>query len=132
MKAKLMGLLAAVTSGMIYGVLPFLAKSVYAAGGNSFTLVFLRMVIGAVVFSLLHRITSADSLAVGRKERKNSASALSATASRRSCCIFPTAILPPDWRQRCILSTLCLLWRAARFSKRPVSPGESSYAVCCV
>ena len=68
MKAKKLGVMIAIISGTLYGIMPLLTKTVYASGTNPFTVVFLRMLIGAAIFFILFKLTSKEKLGVSGKE----------------------------------------------------------------
>lgn len=68
MSKRKLGVLIAVTSAVLYGLMPLVTKTVYASGSNQFTVAFLRMCIGSVIFYLLFRLTSGEQLGVTKKE----------------------------------------------------------------
>ena len=68
MKNKKLGVMIAILSGALYGMMPLLTKTVYASGTNSFSVAFLRMCIGTAVFFLLFKLTSKEKLSVSGKE----------------------------------------------------------------
>lgn len=70
MRSKKLGVIIAVISGTLYGLMPLLTKTVYASGSNSFTVTFLRMCLGSVIFFLLFKLTSKEKLRVTKKELK--------------------------------------------------------------
>ena len=68
MTSKRNGFLLAIISATFYGLMPLLTKTIYGSGSNSFTVAFLRFVLGAAVFYLMHRLTSKTPVAVSKKE----------------------------------------------------------------
>ena len=70
MTEKRLGCILALISGILYGLMPLVTKTIYSAGSNPYTAVFMRMVIGSVVFYTLFKVTTGKSLAVSRKELK--------------------------------------------------------------
>lgn len=45
------------TAGILFGLTPLLAKTIYASGSNSMTLALARMASGVVIFYFLHRLS---------------------------------------------------------------------------
>lgn len=70
MSSKKIGIVIALVSGLLYGLMPLVTKTVYAGGSNSFTVAFLRMGIGTGVFCILFRLTSKEKLGVTAGEFK--------------------------------------------------------------
>jgi len=68
MSTKRLGFLIAIISAVMYGLNPLLAKTVYASGANAFTVVFLRMAVGSVVFLLMHKLTSKETIGISKQE----------------------------------------------------------------
>lgn len=68
MGKKKLGLIIAIISATLYGLMPLITKTVYASGSNSYTAVFLRMFIGAAVFFAVFKLTSEDTIGVSAKE----------------------------------------------------------------
>jgi len=68
MKNRKLGYLIAIISATLYGLNPLFAKTVYTSGANAFTIVFIRMTVGAAVFAVMHFITEKSSLKVNKKE----------------------------------------------------------------
>ena len=66
--SKNIGFLIAITSAVLYGLMPLLTKTIYADGANSFTVAFLRLLLGTGVFYIMHVITSKTPIGISRKE----------------------------------------------------------------
>ena len=62
------GFIIAITSAVLYGLMPLLTKTIYQSGANSFTVAFLRFLLGTAIFYLMHRLTSKTPIGVSRKE----------------------------------------------------------------
>jgi len=67
---KKLGYIIAVISAILYGLMPMFAKTVYASGSNSYTVVFLRMCIGSVTFFLFYKLSTGGSIGVTKEELK--------------------------------------------------------------
>ncbi|MDO4488836.1 MAG: DMT family transporter [Eubacteriales bacterium] len=70
MKNKGLGFILAIVSAVLYGLMPLLTKTIYASGSNSYTVAFLRMVLGTITFLILFKITSKESLGISKHELK--------------------------------------------------------------
>lgn len=64
MKQTLKGTFFSITAGILLGLSPLLAKTLYSAGSNPYTLVVSRMVFGAAFFAIMHRITGHTSFRI--------------------------------------------------------------------
>lgn len=67
MNLKLRGTGYSILSAIIFGCNPLIARIVYANGGNAILLAFYRMVIGAVLGVVLHRLFEQGSILVNKK-----------------------------------------------------------------
>lgn len=68
MKNRKLGYLIAVISATLYGFMPLFTKTIYASGANAFTVVFLRLTVGAAVFLIMHFIAEKESLKISKDE----------------------------------------------------------------
>ena len=64
------GYFIAITSAVIYGLMPLITKTVYESGANSITAAFFRMSVGCAVFLVFHLLTEGGPLGVSKKELK--------------------------------------------------------------
>lgn len=62
MMHTLKGYVFTITAGILFGLTPLLAKTIYASGSNAMTLALARMVSGAIIFFFLHRICEKGSI----------------------------------------------------------------------
>lgn len=67
MKQNLKGTFFSITAGVLLGLSPLLAKTLYSAGSNPYMLVVSRMVFGAAFFAIMHRVTGHTSFRIPPK-----------------------------------------------------------------
>lgn len=68
MKQQSKGMFLTILSGILFGLMPILARPIYAGGGNAFSLAFSRMAIGAVFLGLLCAFVQQQKLMVTRDQ----------------------------------------------------------------
>lgn len=68
MEKKKLGFTIAIISAVIYGLMPLQTKAIYGSGSNSYTVAFLRFVIGAAAFYAAFKASAGGSVGISRKE----------------------------------------------------------------
>lgn len=61
-----------ILSAIVFGLNPFFARSVYANGGNAWTLTFLSKAIGVPALFLMRRLSGSQSVSLDRTNLKSS------------------------------------------------------------
>lgn len=70
MKPYQKGTALVILSAIVFGLNPFFARSVYANGGNAWTLTFLSKAIGVPALFLMHRLSGSQSVPLDRTSLK--------------------------------------------------------------
>ncbi len=70
MEVKHKGFLAVIVSGIVFGCMPFLAKNIYANGGNAINLVFWRFFISVPVLYAIIKSNKNISIKINKEELK--------------------------------------------------------------